>query len=80
MATKTKQVDLRGYSQVRPGAEYAGVSVRTFRDWLKAGLPHFRLSTGTILVAYSDIDAWLEQFRADGSKVDAVVDEVLRDL
>jgi hypothetical protein len=71
------QPDCRGYAQVTPAAKYAGVSVRTFRDWLKDGLPHFRLSTGTILVAYPDIDSWLEQFRADRGKVDAVVDEVL---
>jgi len=72
------QSDLRGYCQVKPGAVYAGVSARTFRDWLKLGLAHFRLSTGTILVSYADIDTWLSQFRADGSKLDEITEEVLK--
>jgi hypothetical protein len=72
--------DTRGYTKVKGGAKYGGVSVRTFRGWLTAGLPHFRLSSGTILVAYSDIDAWLERFRADGSKVDKIVDQVMSEL
>lgn len=72
--------DTRGYTKVKGGAKYGGVSPRTFRDWLKAGLPHFRLSSGTILVAYSDIDAWLERFRADGSKIDDLVEEVMKDF
>jgi excisionase family DNA binding protein len=72
--------DPRGYAKVKTAARYAGVSERTFRDYLKAGLPHFRLSTGTILIAYRDIDAWMEQFRVDRNKLDAVVDEVMEGL
>ncbi len=72
--------DLRGYAKIGPVAKYAGVSIRTFRDWLKDGLSHFRLSSGTILVAYGDIDAWLEKFRVNGSQVDAIVEDVLSDL
>ncbi len=71
---------LRGYAKVKSAAKYAGVGERTFRDYLKAGLPHFRLSTGTILIAYRDIDAWMEQFRVDGNKLDAVVNEVMEGL
>jgi hypothetical protein len=76
----TLKPDTRGYAKVKKGAAYGGVSERTFRDWLKDGLPHFRLSSGTILVAYSDIDAWLEGFRVDGSRVDEIVDQVMSDL
>jgi hypothetical protein len=76
----TLKPDTRGYGKVKAGSRYAGVSERTFRDWLKDGLPHFRLSSGTILVAYSDIDAWLERFRVDGSMVDEIVDQVMSDL
>jgi excisionase family DNA binding protein len=65
---------------MREAAEYSGVSVRTLRNWLKDGLPKFRLSTGTILIAYRDIDAWMEQFRVDRNKLDAVVDEVMEGL
>jgi len=76
----TLKPDTRGYLKVKQAAKYAGISERTFRDWLKEGLPHFRLSSGTILIAYLDIDTWLEQFRTDGSNLDAIVDEVVQDI
>ena len=73
--------DPRGYGKIRKAAEYSGgVSVRTLRNWFKDGLPHFRLSSGTILVAYADIDAWLEKFRVDDSRLDAIVDEITKEL
>ena len=76
--TANNQSDLRGYCQVRPGAEYAGVSVRTFRDLLKAGLRHSRLESGTILISYAAIDEYLEA--REDNKIDVVVDEVLDDF
>ena len=76
----TLKPDTRGYAKVKKACIYAGVSDRTFRDWLKEGLPHFRLSTGTILIAYKDIDAWMQKFRVDESKADAIVDELMRGL
>jgi hypothetical protein len=72
--------DPRGYAKVKTAARYAGVSERTFRDYLKAGLPHFRLSTGTILIAYRDIDAWLQQFRVYDSRIDSIVNELTEGL
>ena len=72
--------DPRGYAKVKPAALYAGVSERTFRDWLKDGLPYFRLSTGTILMSYKDIDAWMQKFRVDESKTDAIVDELMKGM
>jgi len=70
----------RGYAKIQTAARYFGVSERTLREYLKVGLPHFRLSTGTILIAYRDIDAWLQQFRVDDRKVDAVLDEIMEGL
>ena len=72
--------DPRGYAKVKQTAKYAGVSERTFRDWLKEGLLHFRLSTGTILIAFKDIDAWMQKFRVDESEAEAIVDELMRGL
>jgi len=72
--------DSRGYTKARQAAKYAGVSERTFRDYLKAGLPHFRLSTGTILIAYRDIDEWFKQFRVDDSRIDSIVNELAEGL
>lgn len=72
--------DPRGYTKAKQAAKFCGVSERTFRDYLKAGLPHFRLSTGTILIAYRDIDSWMEQFRVDHNKLDLIVDEITKEL
>ena len=74
--------DTRGYAKVKSGSHYSGVSERTFRDWLKQGLPHFRLRTGTILVAYRDIDQWLEKYRVEGGqdRVNDLVEEVTREF
>jgi hypothetical protein len=72
--------DKRGYCKVKKAAPYADVSERTFRDWLKAGLPHYRLPTGIILISYSDIDVYLDQFRKDGTKVSAIADQIMEDF
>ena len=72
--------DTRGYAKVKKAAKYAGVSERTFRDWLKDGLRHSRLSTGTILVAYASIDNYLASFVASRNQVDNIVDEVMQEL
>jgi phage antirepressor YoqD-like protein len=72
--------DTRGYAKVKKAAKYAGVSERTFRDWLKDGLRHSRLSTGTILVAYASIDDYLASFEVSRNQVDNIVDEVMQEL
>jgi len=56
-----------GYAKVLQGARYSGVSYNTFRSWLRAGLPHFRLPSGITLVAYTDIDDWVSLFRVGAS-------------
>ena len=72
--------DTRGYAKVKKAAKYAGVSERTFRDWLKDGLRHSRLSTGTILVSYAAIDEYLVGFEVNENHVDDIVDEVMQEL
>ena len=69
--------DERGYCKVKLGAVYAGVSERTFRDWLKQGLAYHKLPSGTILVAYGDIDKYLTQFRKDGTRASEIADQIL---
>lgn len=54
-----------GYAKVLQGARYSGVSCNTFRSWLRDGLPHFRLPSGVILVAYREIDDWVSRFRVE---------------
>jgi excisionase family DNA binding protein len=71
-----------GWAKVKTAARYADVSERTLREWLKNGLNHVRLNTGTILINYSWIDTYLEQFKTSGhrNEVDQIVDEALQGL
>jgi hypothetical protein len=71
---------VRGWSKIKGAARYAGVSERTFRGWLKDGLPHSRLPSGTILVRLSVIDQWLEGFCVSENEVDQIVDEVMKEF
>ena len=71
---------MEGWGKVKQAARYAGVSERTFRDWLKQGLKFSQLPTGTILVRLSDIDSFLKQFSHDDHRVDRIVDEVMGGL
>ncbi len=68
-----------GWTKIKTGAEYAGVSERTFRDWLKQGLKHIRLPSGTILIRYSWIDEFLEKFLIDNKlpNIDKIVEEII---
>lgn len=51
-----------GWGKVKPAVAYAGVSVRTMRDWLKMGLKHSRVQ-GCVLIRYSDVDAYSDAIR-----------------
>ena len=77
---KITSPDNRGWGKVKEAARYAGISERSFRDWLKDGLRHSRLSTGTILVAFAAIDEYLERFEVSRNQVDNIVDEVMQKL
>jgi hypothetical protein len=56
------------------------VSERTFRAWVKEGLRHARLPTGTILVKYTHIDEFLSRLVVEENEVDAIVDEMIESL
>ena len=70
----------RKYVRRKSGAAYAEVSLRVFDDWLKRGLPHYKVSRGLVLIALDDIDGWLQQFKvesAQDTRVDELVQEVM---
>lgn len=71
---------MQGWAKVKKAAKYSGVSERTFRDWLKAGLPHTRLPTGTILVRFDDIDNYLSKFQTSSDVIETAVNELLKEL
>lgn len=71
---------MKGWGRVKVGAQYAGISERTFRDWLKLGLQHSRLPSGTILIRYSAIDEFLENFSTEDNQADVIVEKVMKDF
>ena len=76
------KLDTRGYAKVKEAARYAGVSPRTLRKFLRQGLKHARLPTGTILIRYGWIDEFLERFEVeDGQdRVNDLVEEITREM
>ena len=65
------------YFDLKSLSEYSSLAIPTLRDYLKIGLPHFRLK-GKILVRRSDFDTWIEHYRVDAnSELTNVVDEIL---
>ena len=71
---------LEGWGKVKPSAKYAGVSERTFRDFLKMGLEHSRLPSGTILVHQDSIDQFLRKFTVSENTSERIANEVLRGI
>jgi hypothetical protein len=69
-----------GWGSVRDCKGYAGVSERTFRDWLHMGLRHARLPSGRILVRFADIDTYLERFCDSANRADRIVDEIMSEV
>lgn len=69
-----------GWAKIKPAAKYAGVSERTFRDWLKKGLKHSMLPSSRLLVRYSAIDEFLNRFAADSNRTDVIVDEIMEGI
>jgi len=77
-----RSLDPLGYGKVKEAARYAGVSPRTLRKFLKQGLRHVRLATGTILIRYDWIDEFLGEFEVETGQdhVDKLVEEVTREF
>ena len=71
---------MTGWAKIKLAAEYAGIKDRTMRDWLKDGLKHSRLRSGTVLIKYEWLDAYLEGFAVKEDQVDKIVSQTLRDF
>ena len=71
---------MQGWGKIKKVAEYSGVSERTMREWLKDGLKHSRLPSGTVLIRYEWADQYLESFTAKDDQVDRIVAETMRGM
>jgi Helix-turn-helix domain len=72
------------YLALRRLADYAGLSVRTLRNYLShpaCPLPYYRVG-GKILVRQREFDTWMIQFqaRSTGVDIDAIVNDVIQGL
>lgn len=65
--------------RVQDFAALHGLSTSTVRGFLADGLPHYRYP-GRITIPRVEGARWLERFRTGGSKVVALVDQVVTDL
>ena len=64
---------MEGYCKIKDARQYAGgVSEKTLRAWIKMGLP-CSMPGGIILIKYSDIDAFLEQYQVRDHAVDKIL-------
>jgi excisionase family DNA binding protein len=78
--SKTSFITGDGWGTISQAAQYAGVSSRTLSQWLKKNLPHARLNHKSILIKYSDIDIWLNQFKHRAHKVEEAIEDLLKDF
>ena len=70
-----------GFFPLQEAADWAGVSVRTFKRWLSQGLPYHQASPRTkILVRPADIENFLTRHQTAKPSLDLLVDEVAREL
>ena len=61
-------------------AEYSGISERTLRDWLKEGLRHARLKSGSILIKREWLDEYLSSFEVLENTVDDIFSDVCKEM
>jgi hypothetical protein len=71
---------LKGWACVKKASEYADVSQRTMREWLKRGLKHSRLPSGMIRIKFEDIDRFIDGYAVTENALDAVVDGIMAEL
>ena len=69
----------QGWLKIKDASAYAGVSKRTFEEWLKNGLRYVKPG-GNRLTKPGWIDSYLENFEVKPENVDNIVDDVMRGL
>ena len=70
-----------GYLTLKGAQAWAGVSQRTIKRWIAAGLPTYQAGPRTkILVRPADIERFLTRKQVNPVDLDAIVDEVMGQL
>ncbi len=76
------RTDLDPYLSLKALSAHSGMSIRTLRKALNDPvhpLPHFRPG-GKILVRLSHFDQWMGRFHRDGSDLDTLVSQIVREV
>jgi predicted site-specific integrase-resolvase len=74
-------MDRPGYLPLKQAAVWAGVSARTMKRWVAAGLPSYQAGPRTkVLVRPMDIDQFLTMRKVSPVDIDRLINEVLYDL
>jgi phage terminase Nu1 subunit (DNA packaging protein) len=69
---------MQGYMTIAGASEYASVSTRTIKRWIKAGLPVYQGTVrGKVLIRPTDIDVHLTRRQAPQLDLNAMVEDVL---
>ena len=71
---------MQGWGKIKESAEYGGVSPRTVRRWLKEGLLHSRMPSGTILISRTAMDDFIRQFQITENEADRITNEVMEGI
>ena len=70
-----------GYLPLITAADWAGVSQRTMKRWIKKGLPTYQAGPRErVLIRLTDIDAFLTRQQAEVPDLDAMVEDVWKSL
>ena len=71
----------QGFLSLDHAAKWADVSVKTVKRWLSRGLPCYQEGPRTkVLIRPSDIETFLTKRQVAKPNLDAMVEEVVRDL
>lgn len=71
---------MNGWAKIKPASAYAGVSPRTMRTWLKQGLRHSVLPSGTVLISFDAVDEFLSSFEKQNDQFDRILDEITKEI
>ena len=78
--TNNTQLHEDRYLDLKGLASYSSLGVGTIRDYLKQGLPAFKIK-GKVLIRKSEFDEWIEGFRLGTKRdLDAMVADVVEVL
>jgi len=78
---KTIHAFTPGFLSLEHAAEWADVSVKTIKRWIEGGLPKYQAGPGSkVLIRPTDIEAYLTRQQANPPNIDALVDEVVKEL